>query len=114
MARLDSTVAICVSASGWAAGAGGAPGATGGVESRRMIAGGGGGAVGATRSVSGGGAGGGVMVSADTVITMDGTAFSIEQGGVKTSYPLNGSEVTVELRGGTTGKAHATWQAAML
>jgi hypothetical protein len=92
---------------GGAGGAVGAVAAAGGGESRRMIASGGE-AVG-TRSAGGGGAVGGVMVSADTVITMDGTSFSIEQGGTKTSYPLNGTEVAVTVRN-YSGKARATWQ----
>jgi hypothetical protein len=94
-------------------------GAGGGGETRVMAGGGGiataGGGGGERRAVAGGqgGAAGGVMVSADTVISMDANAFSLEQGGVKNSYPLNGSEVTVEMRG-LSGKASAAWQGDVL
>jgi hypothetical protein len=77
-------------------------------------AGGGGGAV-VARSGGGGGRGGGMASagSTDTVISLDGTAFSLETGGVKTVYPLNGTEVLVEVRG-VTGKGQAAWQGDVL
>ena len=72
-----------------------------------VSAAGGGGAAGTgeRRAVRGGGAG----VATDMVITMDGSTFTLESGGVQTSYPLNGSEVTIQTRGGDA-KARASWK----
>ncbi len=91
-------------------------GGGGAVMTTRSIAGGGGGMGGA---MSGGG-GGGAMVSrsvasgsTDTVITLDATTFAIEVGGVKTSYPTNGTETQVEVRG-LAGRATARWQGDVL
>ena len=99
--------------------------ATGGAVSAggggRVIAGGGGGG-----AAVGGGSGGGVMtaaagvggarvarggvaVSTDMTITMDGTTFSVEQGGTQSNYPLDGSETTIQTRGGQA-KARASWK----
>lgn len=91
-----------------------------------VISSGGGGAV-ATRSIAGGGVGGGVrsaggggvMVrsaasgSTDTVITLDASTFTIEVGGVTTSYPTNGTETPVEVRG-QAGRASAKWTGDVL
>lgn len=80
------------------------------------VAGGRGGAVG---SVSGGGggtlvasAGGGgtrVAVNTDMVITMDANTFTTDTAGLHTSYPLNGNEVTVQLRN-SEARAKANWK----
>jgi hypothetical protein len=89
-------------------------------------AGGGGGAV-ATRSIAGGGVGGGVRSaggggaivrstasgSTDTVITLDASTFTVEVGGVTTSYPTNGTETPVEVRG-QAGRASAKWTGDVL
>lgn len=76
-----------------------------------VSAAGGGGAAGTgeVRAVRGGGAG----VSTDMVIAIDGNTFSTNIGGVHTSYPLDGSEVTVQTRGGEA-KARASWKGDML
>ena len=60
---------------------------------------------GGVRAVRGGGAG----VPTDMVITMDGSTFTLDSGGFQTSYPLNGSEVTIQTRGGDA-KARASWK----
>ena len=101
------------------AGGGGASGtgegttrARGGVAVGGTVsAAGGGGAAGTgeVRAVRGGGAG----VSTDMVIAIDGNTFSTNMGGVQTSYPLDGSEVTVQTRGGDA-KARASWKGDML
>jgi hypothetical protein len=85
------------------------------VESRRVIAGGGGVAVGGgVRSGVSGGGGGAIMArSTDTVITVDAATFTIEVGEVKTSYPTNGTETTIESRG-RAGRATAKWQGDVL
>jgi hypothetical protein len=89
-------------------------------------AGGGGGAV-ATRSIAGGGVGGGVRSaggggaivrstasgSTDTVITLDASTFTVEVGGVTTSYSTNGTETPVEVRG-QAGRASAKWTGDVL
>lgn len=97
-----------------AGGSGGSMAAAGGVAAGGM---GGGAAVargGGSGVVSGGGAGGGMVAragagSSDTIISLDATAFSVEAGGAKTTYPLNGTDVPVEVRG-TGGRARATWE----
>jgi hypothetical protein len=48
------------------------------------------------------------------VITMDANTFTTTQGEFQTSYPLNGTETTITLRGTTTAKATATWKGDML
>ena len=88
-------------------GGGGAGGARGGVVS----AGGTGGGVMSAAGVGGGR--GRVMVSTDTVMTIDATTFSTDIAGIHTSYPLNGSEVTVQLRNGEA-RARALWKGDML
>lgn len=97
-----------------AGGGGAAAGAT--TVARGTGGGGGGAAVGArtatgtgVMTAAGGGAGGRVVVS-DTVISLDATTFSIEQGGVQASYPLNGSEVTIQTPRGQEAKARASWK----
>ena len=100
-------------------GGGGGGAAAGG----RVISGGSGVAVGSTSVARGGdrvaaggsttaagGGGRGVMISSDTVIAIDANTFSTDIGGVHTSYPLNGSEVTVQTRGTQTAKARASWK----
>lgn len=82
------------------------------------VSAGGGGRVAAGAVVGGGaGSGGGVVarsggaggsVSPDTIIAIDASAFSIEAGGVRTSYPLNGAEVVVQVRN-RDGRARASW-----
>ena len=87
-------------------------GARGGVAVGGTVsAAGGGGAAGTgeVRAVRGGGAG----VSTDMVITIDANTFSTNIGGIHTSYPLDGSEVTVQTRGGEA-KARASWKGDML
>jgi hypothetical protein len=87
-------------------------GARGGVAVGGTVsAAGGGGAAGTgeVRAVRGGGAG----VSTDMVIAIDVNTFSTNIGGVHTSYPLDGSEVTVQTRGGDA-KARASWKGDML
>jgi hypothetical protein len=97
-------------------GTGGA--AAGGVAEARTRSGSGGGgaatAGGGGRVIAApaaGGSGGrvGAVVSTDTVITMDANNFITDIGGVRTSYPLNGSEVAVQLRN-SEGRARASWK----
>lgn len=104
-----------------AAAAPAAGGGGGGAVVSRSMAGGGGGAVGGGvggGAMSGGG-GGGVVTrsmasgSSDTVITLDASTFTIEVGGVKTSYPTNGTETAIEVRG-VSGRATAKWQGDVL
>ncbi|HUR21156.1 MAG TPA: hypothetical protein VMZ90_10135 [Vicinamibacterales bacterium] len=102
-----------------------ARGTGGGVAVGGVMSGGGGGgsvavprgsAAGEGRVAVGGGGrggGGGAMVSSDTVIAIDANTFSTDIGGIHTSYPLNGSEVTVQVRGGEA-KARASWKGDML
>jgi hypothetical protein len=100
-----------------------------GTGTGEVVAGGGGGvAVGGTMTAAGvggarGGRGGGVGVTSDIVIAIDGNSFSTDIGGVHTTYPLNGSEVTVPMQGGARGggavtvteaKARASWKGDML
>jgi hypothetical protein len=91
----------------------------GGGTGTRSIAGGGGGVMvggtgGAAAATAGGGGGGGrVVINADTVIAIDANTFSTTIGGVHTSYPLNGTEVTVQLRN-TEARAKASWKGDML
>lgn len=80
-------------------------GGRGGVATGGLVATGTGGG---TATGSGGGRGG-AMISTDTIISMDGGAFSVEAAGVTTSYPLNGTEAAVDVRG-MSGKARAAWQ----
>ena len=100
-----------------ASGGGGQGGAVmarggGGVVGGIAVAGaGGGGGRGRGGAVAGGGgviARGGTATS-DTVISLDATTLSIEAGGVKTSYPVNGTDVAVSVRG-ITGHARAAWE----
>ena len=84
----------------------GGGGGRGGVSTGGLVATGTGGSATAT---GGGGGRGGAMISTDTIISMDGGAFSVEAAGVTTSYPLNGTEVAVDIRG-MSGKARAAWQ----
>lgn len=100
-----------------AAGAGGGGGVMVGGGGARVVRGAnaGGGTGGA---VSGGG--GAVMMarpatagSSDTVITLDGSTFTLEVGGVKTSYATNGTETPIEVRG-RTGRASAKWHGDVL
>lgn len=91
-------------------GSGGGGGGRGGVVGGGM--GGGGGAAmggGGGRVGGGGGAVAGMAVSMDTVITLDHSAFTLETGTQKTSYPLDGSETRVDLRG-ISGRATAVWE----
>ena len=110
-----------------AAGAGGGGGRARGTGSAEASAGAGGGgaavserriAAGGAMVAAGGGGGGavrgGVGVPVDTIITLDANNFTIDQGGVQTSYPTNGTETTVTLRGTTTAKARASWKGDML
>ena len=68
-------------------------------------------------AATGGGGGGRVMAAptgaavrnTDTVIAMDANTFTTEIGGVRTSYPLNGTEVVVQMRN-TEGRAKASWK----
>ena len=106
------------------AGGGGGTGGAAVARSGRVIAGEGasasgtgGVAVGGVMTAGAGGARGtraGVAVSSDTVITMDATTFTIDQGGFQTSYPLNGNETTIQTRGGQAAKARASWKGDML
>ena len=109
-------------AAGAVVSAGGGGGSAGGT--RAIASAGGGGGVSAAgsevRAVRGGGAGGAV-ISADTVIAIDANTFSTNIGGMQTSYPLDGSEVTVPVRsrgpeGAITSeaKARASWKGDML
>lgn len=64
--------------------------------------------------MSAGGTGGGMVAragtgSSDTIIRLDATTFSLEAGGAKTAYPLNGTEVPVEVRG-IGGHGRAAWE----
>jgi len=104
---------------GGRAGSGGSGGAVvsrGGGGGGTMSASGGGGGVAVAGGGGGGGRGGGGVVASvagastnsETVIALDSSAFSVEIGGVRTSYPLNGSEVVVQMRG-AEGRAHASW-----
>ncbi len=129
----DKTMAA-IQASGETGGAmvarGGGGGAGGGVAVGGVMSGGGGGSVavargsggggmgggvasagsgGAVMSAGGGGGRGGVVVSSDTVLSIDANTFSTDIGGIHTSYPLNGSEVTVQLRSGEA-RARASWK----
>lgn len=95
-------------------GSGGSMAATGGVGGGGgvAVAGGSGGSDGVVRS--GGGAGGGMVAragagSSDTIISLDATTFSLEAGGANTTYPLNGTEVPVEVRG-IGGHGRAVWE----
>lgn len=129
----EKTMAAMQSAMGDAAGAaiaqsgggGGRGGAIGGVISAGGggVGGGGGAVVRSGSGVAAAGSGGGTMVSAGggggrggvvgaasaTVITLDATTFSTDIGGIHTSYPLNGTEVTVQLRN-TEARAKASWK----
>ncbi|HQX82364.1 MAG TPA: hypothetical protein PKW63_11445 [Vicinamibacterales bacterium] len=84
----------------------------GGAGGGTMVASGGGG--GAVAGGGGGGRGGviasvgGTPANAETIIALDSSTFSIEIGGVRTAYPLNGSDVVVQMRG-AEGRAHASW-----
>jgi hypothetical protein len=89
--------------------AGGGGVAVGGTVVARSGGGGGGGGVAAAGSGARGGRGGGVGVAADTVITMDASTFTLDSGGFQTSYPINGTEATVQTRSGTA-KARASWK----
>ena len=86
----------------------------GGAGGGTMVASGGGGGVAVAGGGGGGGRGGviasvaGGSASSETIIALDSSAFSIAIGGVRTSYPLNGSEVVVQMRG-AEGRAHASW-----
>jgi hypothetical protein len=91
-----------VIARGGGAGGGGTMVASGGGGGVAVAGGGGGGRGGVIASV------GGVSVNTETIIALDSSAFSIEIGGVQTSYPLNGSDVVVQMRG-AEGRAHASW-----
>ncbi len=93
-----------VAVAGGGGGGGGSMGA--GVSGGVAVAGGGGGGRGGAR---GGGAVGGGAVSMDTVITLDRTTFTIETSTQKTTYPLDGSETRVDVRG-TSGRATAVWE----
>lgn len=93
--------------------AGGGGGVAGGAVAR---SGGGGGVASAgsgggtmTAAGGGGGRGGAVGVATDTVITLDASTFSTDIGGIHTSYPLNGSEVTIQLRN-SEARAKASWK----
>lgn len=92
-------------------------GGGGGAVATRSIAGGGVG--GGVRTAGAGGGGGGAMIrsaatgSTDTVITLDASTFTIEVGGVTTSYPTNGTETPVEVRG-RAGRASAKWNGDVL
>jgi hypothetical protein len=77
------------------------------------VAAAGGGGGGSVRAVAGG-IGGGRGVAADMVVTSDGSTFTIDNGGFVTSYPTNGSETTIQLRGGASAKARASWKGDML
>jgi len=90
------------------AGGGGMAVARSGGSGGGVVSGGGGGAVG-VMSAGGGGARSGVVVSSDTVITIDANSFSTDIGGVHTAYPLNGTEIPVQVRG-AEGKARASWK----
>jgi hypothetical protein len=98
-----------------AAGGGGGAAAGAVAEARPRSGSGGGGAAtagGGGRVIAApGGSGGrvGAVVSTDTVITMDANNFITDIGGVRTSYPLNGSEVPVQLRN-SEGRARASWK----
>jgi hypothetical protein len=105
-------------------GAGGGIAMGGGGGGGAMVArgGGSGGAVGGGTggAVMGGGGGGGTMVarpalagSTGTVITLDATTFTIEVAGVSTSYPTNGTEATIDVRG-VSGRATAKWHGDVL
>jgi hypothetical protein len=84
-----------------------------------VATGGGGGVAVASAGAGGGGVGGGggAMVRStsnpETVIAMDANTFSVETNGAKTSYPLNGTEVAVDVRG-AAGRAKASWQGDVL
>jgi hypothetical protein len=118
--------AMSASGGGGAISGGGGGGAamvrSGGSGGGAVSAGAGGGTGGgmAVASAGGGGGvggGGGAMVrsttSPDTIIAMDASTFSVEANGVKTSYPLNGAEVAVDVRG-AAGRAKASWQGDVL
>ena len=96
-------------ARGTGSGEGTAAGAGGGVAAGGLATATGGGAVRAAR----GGGGGGAGVPTDMVITMDGSTFTLDQSGFQTSYPTNGTEVTIATRGGSA-KAKASWKGDML
>ena len=122
-ARGTAAGAVVSAGGGGGAASGGTVARGSGGSTREIASAGGGGGVGAAgevRAVRGGGAGGAV-VSTDTVIAIDANSFSTEIGGVRTSYPLDGSEVTVPVRsrgpeGAITseGKARASWKGDML
>lgn len=92
---------------GVAIGGGGGMGAGVGGGGGVAVAGGGGG--GGRGGAMGGGAVGGIAVSMDTVITLDRTTFTIETSTQKTTYPLDGSETRIDVRG-TSGRATAVWE----
>jgi hypothetical protein len=95
-----------------------------------VVAGGGGVGVGGVMTAGAGGARGGrggglasAAVVSETVIAIDANTFSTDIAGVHTSYPLNGSEVSIAMRtmapnaGGlvaSEGKARASWKGDML
>ena len=106
-------------------------GGGGGVAVGGVMSGGGGGVAvarrgdggGAVAATGGGGGRGGVMVSSDTVIAIDANTFSTDITGNHTSYPLNGTEVSVPIRTlapgaqsvvATEAKARASWKGDML
>lgn len=94
-------------------GGGGAAVSGGGAVMASGGGGGMGGAVGGGRGVSGGGMGGGggmaTVANADTIITLDASTFTLEAGGRKTSYPLSGVEVAIDMRG-VPARAAARWE----
>ena len=96
------------------AGAGGGGGGVArGTGTREIAVAGAGGGGGEVRAVAGG-RGGGRGVPAELVITMDANTFTTTQGEFQTSYPTNGAETTITLRGTTTAKATASWKGDML
>lgn len=117
----EKTMAAMQTAAGEMAGAVVARSAGGGGRGGAMVSAGGGGGVaggavarssgGGTMTAAGGGGGrgGAVGVATDTVITLDATTFSLDSGGIHTSYPLNGTEVTVQVRN-SEARAKASWK----
>ena len=108
-------------AAGAAVSAGGGGGTAGGTRAIASAGGGGGAVAAGTEARVARGGGGGAVISADTVIAIDANRFSTDIGGMHTSYPLDGSEVTVPVRsrgpeGAVTseGKARASWKGDML
>ena len=85
---------------GRARGTGSGEGAVAAAPTERRVAGG------VMLGAGGGGRGG----ATDMVITSDGSTFTIDNGGIVTSYPTNGSETTIQLRSGATAKARASWK----